>query len=594
MAEYRAGDKVLWRSTTVEIAEISERHAIVFQNDGVDLVQVRVSDLRPLPDISAQDFQNALTRIKKEDWARASALASALRILTESKEDVSKGVANLALDLEVSERTIWRALKRYRNSPLATALVARGVGRRRGCRVLDIDRELVIAGCIQEFYLRRERPTVSALREEIAAKCREKQLKPPSRQTVALRVNSQDLRQMLNRREGGKSAKETCTPVPGHVEATKPLERVEIDHTLVDVILRDNTSARAVIGRPWLTLAIDCATRTVIGFYLSFARPSAASVALCLAHAGLSKENWLKEHGVVGDWPNEGIPREIWVDNAREFDSLALRRGCEQYQISHNFRPVGAPEIGGAIERLIGTMMGHCHLLPGTTHSNVQARGDYDSEAHAAMTLREFESWFTEQVVTQYHLTVHRTLGTTPLIAWKEAVAEHSAPRSISNASEFLAAFLPGDKRTLTRLGVEINCETYWSDRMSPWVGRKLKVMVTYHPARIRSVYVRLPDGSITDAQVTRSSVPDIGVDEWRKDRQVRRLAATSDSILRTKDEGRARNRQRVEEARNAARKALRAAGAIEEAAAPPAEVPTTDMPNLPVPSRFQFDTMYF
>lgn len=593
MAKFRTGDKVLWRSTTVEIAEISERTAIVFQGDGGDLIQVLASELRHLPEKNIEGFSNALTRIKKEDWAKASAMACALRMLVESKSDVSTGVAAIAREMGVSERTVWRALNRYRESPLATALVARGAGRRRGCRVLDVERELVIADCIEEFYLRRERPTISALHEEVAATCREKQFKPPSRQTIALRVKSQDLWQMLRRREGAKAAKEACSPVPGHAEVTIPLARVEIDHTLVDVILREDTSMRAVIGRPWLTLAIDCATRMIVGFYLSFARPSAASVAMCLAHAGLPKEVWLTEHGVVGQWPAEGIPREIWVDNAKEFDSLALRRGCEQHQISLNFRPVGAPEIGGMIERLIGTMMGHCHLLPGTTHSNVQARGDYDAESRATMTLGEFTSWFTEQVATQYHLSVHRALETTPLIAWQTAVVASGAPTPIANAREFLAAFLPGEERTLTRLGVEINCQTYWSDRMRPWVGQKLKVLVTYHPARIRSVFVRLPDGSIADAQITRSSVPDVGVDEWRKDRMARRAAATFVGILKAKDEGRARNRQRVEEARVAARKALRAAGAM-ESSAPPAELPATAPIKVPALRRFDFDTMYF
>jgi putative transposase len=591
MARVNAGDRVLWRSKTVEIAEVSEPFAIVFEGNGGDLLQVPLSELKPLPDQDAEGFKNALTRIRKEDWARATALACSLRMLVESKANISAGAAAIARDLGVSERSVWRALRRYRESPLATALVSRGPGRRRGCRVLDVDRELVIADCIDEFYLRRERPTVSDLHEEVAAKCRAKGLKPPTRQTIALRVKSLELWETLRRREGAKAAKEACRPVPGHVEVTKPLERVEIDHTLVDVILREDTAMRAVIGRPWLTLAIDCATRMVVGFYLSFSRPSAASVAMCLAHAGLPKGSWLTEHGVAGQWPVEGRPREIWVDNAKEFDSLALRRGCEQHQISLNFRPVGAPEIGGTIERLIGTLMGHCHLLPGTTHSNVQARGDYDSEARATMTLREFTSWFTEQVVTQYHLTVHRGLGTTPLIAWQTAVAATGTPTPIANSLEFLVAFLPGDERKLTRLGVEINCQTYWSDRMRPWVGQGLKVLVTYHPARIRYVYVRLPDGSIAEAQVTRSYVPDVGVEEWRKDRLARRAAATSKDILEAKDAGRARNRQRTKEAQAAARKALRAAGA-ESPIVPPVDQ-TPDLIEPPAPNRFDFETLY-
>ena len=44
---------------------------------------------------------------------------------------------------------------------------------------------------------------------------------------------------------------------------------------------------------------------------------------------------------------------------------------------SSRFRPPGSPHFGGHIERLIGTMMGAVHLLPGTTQSSVAAKGSY-------------------------------------------------------------------------------------------------------------------------------------------------------------------------------------------------------------------------
>jgi putative transposase len=44
-----------------------------------------------------------------------------------------------------------------------------------------------------------------------------------------------------------------------------PLEVVQIDHTLVDVVVVDELE-RLPLGRPWLTLAIDVASRMVNGF----------------------------------------------------------------------------------------------------------------------------------------------------------------------------------------------------------------------------------------------------------------------------------------------------------------------------------------
>ncbi|NWP05639.1 transposase family protein, partial [Escherichia coli] len=88
-------------------------------------------------------------------------------------------------------------------------------------------------------------------------------------------------------------------------------------------------------------------------------------------------------------WDNQGLMDRLHLDNAREHRSDALKRGCRAHSISIEYRPVRRPHFGGHIERLIGTVMGTVHLLPGTTFSNVAERGDYDSEGEACMTLGE-------------------------------------------------------------------------------------------------------------------------------------------------------------------------------------------------------------
>ena len=99
---------------------------------------------------------------------------------------------------------------------------------------------------------------------------------------------------------------------------------VQIDHTTVDVYRRRSRCTARPIQRPWLTLAIDVASRMVAGFYLSLEAPSAASVALAIHHAVTRKAQWLAARGVKGDWPVSGLPDVIHLDNAREFRSRAL------------------------------------------------------------------------------------------------------------------------------------------------------------------------------------------------------------------------------------------------------------------------------
>ncbi len=190
---------------------------------------------------------------------------------------------------------------------------------------------------------------------------------------------------------------------------TAPLEQVQIDHTVIDLIVVDDRD-RQPIGRPYLTLAIDVFTRCVLGMVVTLEAPSAVSVGLCLVHVACDKRPWLEGLNVEMDWQMSGKPLLLYLDNAAEFKSEALRRGCEQHGIRLDYRPLGQPHYGGIVERIIGTAMQMIHdELPGTTFSNPDQRGDYDSENKAALTLRELERWLTLAVGT-YHGSVHNGL----------------------------------------------------------------------------------------------------------------------------------------------------------------------------------------
>ena len=111
------------------------------------------------------------------------------------------------------------------------------------------------------------------------------------------------------------------------------------------------------------------ASRCVAGLVVTLEAPSATSVGLCLAHMVTDKRAWLEQLEVEAAWPMSGKPRELHVDNAAEFKSEALRRGCDQQGIRLRYRPPGQPHFGGIIERL--TMMQMVHKLPGTTFSSI-------------------------------------------------------------------------------------------------------------------------------------------------------------------------------------------------------------------------------
>ena len=236
----------------------------------------------------------------------------------------------------------------------------------------------------------------------------------------------------------------------------------------------------------------------VAGFCVSLDPPSALSVSLVLTHSALSKDQWLADRELANvDWPVAGIPKAIHLDNAKEFHSEALLRGCQEYGIRIDHRPPACPHFGGHIERLIGTMMGAVHLLPGTTFSNVKQKGSYDSEAKAVLTLPELERWLALQIAGIYHLSVHSQLQKTPQEAWHEGTAKRKQPiRKPGNADEFFLDFLPAISRLVQKDGIHFHKIRYWASVLSPWAGRlKEPLLVKYDPRNLSRLYVQDPAG---------------------------------------------------------------------------------------------------
>jgi len=291
---------------------------------------------------------------------------------------------------------------------------------------------------------------------------------------VERRIAKLDPVERATRRDGpdaGRALQSAAGLVP---PVRQPLEQVQIDHTVVDVIIVDERH-RLLIGRPYVTVAIDVFSRCIVGLVVTLEAPSALSVGLCLARMVTDKRAWLERVGASVSWPMSGKPAELYLDNAAEFKSEALRRGCEQHGVKLRYRPPGQPHYGGIVERVIGTMMTSVHDLPGTTFSNPRERGSYDSEKKAALTLLELERWLALSV-SSYHGQVHRGVAHTPAARWAAGIETNGEPGTVTNAAAFLIDFLPVIRRTLTRTGFTIDYVQYFSDALKPWIAERKKL----------------------------------------------------------------------------------------------------------------------
>ena len=292
-------------------------------------------------------------------------------------------------------------------------------------------------------------------------------------------------------------------------DADFPLALVQIDHTTVQIIFVDEDE-RKPLADAWLTLVIDCFSRMVLGYYLTFEEPTAMAGGIALARSFLPKGEHLKKMGVTGDWPCWGFPTVIVADNAADLNGYLMRSASRNIRFDIRNRPVDRPNFGGHVESAFRTFMTHQRSVKGTKFSNPTQRGEYDSKEKSSMTLAEFDEMFTEFLVNDYHLKEHEGEGMKrrcPLQRWDAGIYEGDVfpPRGLPDIPEdseaVFISMLPFEYRVVQNLIVEIFNERYYSkelgklsqkaDRSRPLEERRHEIR--YDPRNIAVIWVKNP-----------------------------------------------------------------------------------------------------
>ncbi len=431
----------------------------------------------------------------EQRWRLALERQPELRRLIEAPRRSRADVQAAADRLGLHASTLYRLLHRFAVEQTAEAITGEARGWRSGRSRLSASIETLIDAAIQDFFLTRQAPSAAALHREIERRCRTEGLVAPAMSTLRRRLRKLGRKTVAGRRDG-RGAAEAQTMRPGALLVDRPNAIWQIDHSPADVVIVD-VETRAPIGRPWVTLVIDVASRAVTGLHVSLEDPSVISVGMALRHAILDKADALRERGVVADWPAFGLPDGVHSDNGSDFRSATFQRACANLGIETDYRPLGAPRYGGHIERLIGTAQSEMHLLPGTTFSNVADRGDYDSDGSAALTLDEFETWLWRFIAADYNARIHSATGRPPLLAWRlGADGRDFVPRTPSDPERVAFEFLPSVSRAITRQGVVLNRIHYYEPFLEPLfdIGDR-KLVVRFDPRDLSRIYVLTAQG---------------------------------------------------------------------------------------------------
>ncbi len=400
--------------------------------------------------------------------------------------------------------TLYRWLKTYDSSggdirSLVPRYKARGDYRPK------LRREVIqiIDRAIKDVYLTPNRPDIADVYDEVLRRIThenqlrtamgKKSLKIPHRSSIYRAVSNLEPSEKAEKRYGKRIASLMYDPVKQGPRPTRPLERVEIDHTLLPMFVVD-TDNRMPIGTPWLTSAVDKYSGITLGYYASFEPPSYLSVMQCLSHA-IRPKNYLRSRyqQVENTWDAYGLPEVIVTDNGKEFYSTHFEDACLSLGIVIQYTPPKMPWYKSSIERYFGTL--NTQLLsdkPGKTFSSLMERYDYDPSKNAVISFAALQEMLHIFIVDIHNQSSHPEYFSPRQQVWNRAIA--CFPPALPPSHQELSVLIGGIvERKITRKGVEFEGLVYNSSelaRLRSSTKTSSKTKVKYDPTDLSQIYV--------------------------------------------------------------------------------------------------------
>ncbi len=354
---------------------------------------------------------------------------------------------------------------------------------------------------IDEVYLKDQRFTVQAVHDALIVKIddansfrdADDQLPLPDKSSVYHTVNKLDDYDVVEARYGKKIADEKYRAIGQGPRPTRPLERVECDHTVTDLFVVDPIRMLP-IGRACLTWMICVYTKMILGFYISFNPPSYLTVMECLKHAIRPKTYLRRKYpNVRNDWNPYGIPEVLVVDNAREFHGRNLEDACHQLGIVLQFGQRGKPWFRSTVERSYRSVATQLHhQLPGTTFSNIIEKADYEPGKTAIITPDILDEVTHKWIADIQQVSGHRGIRDVPALRWEKGIAEW--PPALPVNSDFLDVALGyTEERVVSNRGIELD-NLFYNDEDLAMVRRTLDarkpVIIKRNPSDLSLIHV--------------------------------------------------------------------------------------------------------
>jgi putative transposase len=393
-----------------------------------------------------------------------------------------------------SKKTVSRWLKRYQQHGLAG--LARKRRQDKGTRrVVSLEMQRLI----EALYLGHGHRTFRNLYRIIKSYAEREGLPTPTYTTIRDICKAIPSTVVTMARDGERAWQDQFEPV-FRFESNWPNECWQMDHCQLDLLVVDDTREN-VLGRPWLTLALDTYSRAVVGYYLSITVPSSLSICFALRRAILPK--------LLPAWTMCGIPERLHIDRGKDFMSKHLAQVAADLKIQLSFATPYLARAKGKVERFFDTlnMQLWCEL-PGYVGRNLQDRPPI---VQPALTLQEVEEYLITFLLQVYHQQIHGTTREQPAARWQQP---GFTPRLPDSERELDLLLLFTEERVVQRQGIRFYRLDYWANELVDHIGQRIQVR--YDPENIREIVVYHDNQFVCVATAPQLNGLAINLADWR------------------------------------------------------------------------------
>lgn len=477
------------RLDKVDLNKQHELGAVTFLAESRDHGELKFFDLTAIEQQETNRKYKYIKRLQEKNIYKVTSKSSASTI------------REVALELDEAPPH-WQTVRGWNKSFVDAGRKMRGLypkHRFKGSREPKIDiRVLEIINKEAKRYFSPSNPSMASIFRDVEDKIIEHNLdnpgdplEAPTYLTVQNRVMSGRYKDKQKARRGSDAFDAETAGATSGIVTTRVLERVEIDHTSVDLhVLHDDH--KTLLGTPYITVLIDHYSHMVLGFQLSFENPSFASVCIACINAFLPKDSYLEDVEVDTYWPAHGIPSTIVTDNGNEFWGKNFISVADEVGSIFQYCKIRQGNYKSRVERFFGIMKSWVlDDLPGVVRKRDDCADGYDARQEATLTYTEFKRHFVTWLTEVFHrLPIEDLDNLTPREIWSASEEEFQVP--IEDERELVPILMATCTRELRRCGVRIFNMDYGSPILKDIYCRDGPVSLTvkYNPFDIGYILV--------------------------------------------------------------------------------------------------------